>query len=150
MPYGPIIMKDTRMTYDEFEKKARELVSVSTESTNKRRRSYYRNDDDGEVSPYIYVQYETGGVSGGSCWDSSNPRPYSNSNADTESEFVDFYAVLEGIAPKMSFLEVKKLESKIEIQEWTMSEYYGNCTEYKMKSIPLKTIYDYLVEKGYC
>ena len=29
---------------------------------------------------YIINFWETGGISGGSCWDSSNPRPYTVSN----------------------------------------------------------------------
>jgi len=27
--------------------------------------------------PVVYMRYTTGGVSGGSCWDESDPRPYS-------------------------------------------------------------------------
>lgn len=85
-------------------------------------------------------KYEVGGVSGGSCWDSSNPQPYFVSHPDDEFEIFDY--LLSEINPRIAFLEYQKLQKQIKETEITDREYYGNCTEYILLSIPLQVIYD--------
>jgi hypothetical protein len=85
-------------------------------------------------------KYEVGGISGGSCWDDSDPQPYTVSRPDNEFEIFDF--LLSKLNPRISFLEYKKLEKQIKQEEITDREYYGNCTEYVILSIPLQVIYD--------
>lgn len=138
------------MTYNEFEEKIKELVETDTNDNTAVRSRWYKAPGTKDPLPlptYIFVKYSTGGVSGGSCWDSSDPQPYYEKHVD--DEFKDFYKVLEEFAPNMTYIEVKRLESRIKIDDWTETEYYGNSTDYTVKRIGVKEIYDYLIDKGY-
>lgn len=95
---------------------------------------------------FVWMTHETGGVSGGSCWDSSDPQPYHNS--DPMPAFNELYLVLERVVPNITFIQGKVLESTlVKDTDYTDHEYYGNCTEYQIKYISLVDLYNYLVEK---
>jgi len=99
-----------------------------------------------DKAPALINSWETGGVSGGSCWESSNPQPYSSGK--TEPEWTDLNQILEHFAPEISFLKYKMLMGVTKVDTRTQSEYYGNCTDYNVRILPLKTIYEFLCEKG--
>lgn len=91
--------------------------------------------------PVIYIRYETGGVSGGSCWDESDPRPYSL------SEFPEFKVldmVIKEVNPNISYLKYKEIEELIHSNEETEWEYYGNSTDYTIKFVILSELLDTL------
>lgn len=91
----------------------------------------------------LYMQHSTGGVSGGSCWDSSDPQPYTNS--EPIPEFEDLYNVLEKVNPNLSFFNVRKIIKDLVKQiEYEDREYYGNCTNYIVKYVHLKDLYNYM------
>lgn len=85
----------------------------------------------------LYNRYETGGVSGGSCWDSSNPQRYTN-NDKQEFEVID--KVLKILRPNITYLEFKMLSGLIHTNEETEWEYYGNSTDYKIEYIILSEL----------
>lgn len=91
---------------------------------------------------FLFYVYETGGVSGGSCWDSSNPQPYVNTEQDPG--FVVLDQLLEKVAPQISFLNYKKLSAMIKTFEHWESEYYGNRTEYRISYITLEDLANFL------
>ena len=96
--------------------------------------------------PALINSWETGGVSGGSCWDSSNPQPYSSGKV--EPEWTELTNILEIFAPEITFLKYKALMGLTKMTEKTEHEYYGNCTDYAIRVLPLKTLYEFLDEKG--
>ena len=101
-----------------------------------------------DIDPYIFVEWETGGVNGGSCWDSSNPTPYTLDNPPEELHILD--AILEKYRPNITYLEYKNLSANImEYDSRTEREYYGNSTNYAIKKVLIKDLYNYLIEKGW-
>lgn len=79
----------------------------------------------------FYRVASCGGVSGGSCWDSSNPKPYSSEIPDPGigPALDDF---LEEHFPDIRLLAYRRLVRAVREHEYTEREYYGNCTDYKV------------------
>ena len=96
----------------------------------------------------LFVEWCTGGVSGGSCWDSSTPQPYTSN--ESPAELTELDAILEHFHPNISFIQYKNMLHTL-VEEGTRheSEYYGNSTDYRWKKIELKKLYDYMKEKGW-
>jgi hypothetical protein len=104
-----------------------------------------RNCDKGE---YIEVSWIIGGMTGGSCWDTSasKHRPVL---AKPEPEFDCLDKILEILCPQITFLQYKDIiKNCIKYDDQEILEYYGNRTEYRYKTIFLKELYDRLIEKG--
>lgn len=94
--------------------------------------------------PVIYGRYETGGYSGGSCWDDSDPQPYTEE--PPKDRFKVLELVLEKLKPNITFLQYKKIESMIHDNEETEYEYYGNSTDWKVEYIILSELEAFLNE----
>lgn len=90
----------------------------------------------------IYTRYETGGVSGGSCWDSSDPRPYTEEPPKNKFKVLDM--VLKELMPNITYLQFKEIDSLIHSEEESEREYYGNHTDYKVEYIVLSELYKLL------
>lgn len=102
--------------------------------------------------PYLFLEWETGGIRGGSCWDTGEGhdphRPYTTDNP--EPEFTDLDKILEDVCPNINFLKYKTLASKvITYSSRTQNEYYGNHTSYMIKKLDLTKLYDGLSELGF-
>ena len=55
--------------------------------------------------------------------------------------------MLEKICPDISYFQYKKLvKGLIEYSDYEANEYYGNCTNYGVKSIKLKDLFGRLKE----
>jgi hypothetical protein len=91
--------------------------------------------------PVIYMRWESGGVSGGSCWDDSDPRPY---NIDERPAFEVLDSVLMKLCPNISYLTYKKVETLIRSNSKTEWEYYGNCTDWTVEYVVLSELYKLL------
>ena len=91
----------------------------------------------------IYMRWESGGVSGGSCWDSSNPQPYTNTDKP-KFEILDI--VLRNIAPNITYLQYKVIEDLIRNKYESKYEYYGNSTDYEINFIVLTDLENQLDE----
>lgn len=101
-----------------------------------------------EKKNVIQAEWETGGVSGGSCWDSSNPREYTSDNDPEELTLLD--CILESIKPDITFLEYRQLEKAvIKSTSRTECEYYGNRTDYKSLTVEIEDLYNYMNKKGW-
>jgi hypothetical protein len=94
---------------------------------------------------FICQYWEVGGVSGGSCWETSDPQPY-HTNEDRPKTFNELDAILELIYPQIGFLQYKHIESMVVYDEATEYEYYGNRTDYEYRWLDLKLLYAYVVE----
>lgn len=98
--------------------------------------------------PFIAQYWDAGGVSGGSCWDSSDPQPYDGDAPPTT--FPELVKVLHATVPNLTFLQYQMLEATgvIKTGEETQYEYYGNHTTYGYRIVVLRDLYDKLVEMG--
>lgn len=150
------------ITYEEFLEKCKSLTEGDCEISywgilKKENRTRYSADnypqpiswrdkkDYDDVVAYLYVETETGGVSGGSCWDSSDPQPYYRS--DPEKELVVLDLILEEYCPNISHLKYKNLyRTLVKEDSRTVYEYYGNETTYSYKKIDTKALFDYMLE----
>lgn len=94
--------------------------------------------------PVIYCRYETGGVSGGSCWDSSNPQRYVNEPPEDRFKVLDL--VLEKLKPNITYLQYKKIEKMVKNNEETETKYYGNSTDWMVEYIILSELEAFLNE----
>ena len=102
---------------------------------------------------FFYGKGDIGGVfPGGSCWESSDPQPYSRPEGTDEAyqEFdKQFDAVCMSVCPDISFMKYKSLRNEVvEKLTETNYEYYGNSTEYLVVYCEIKKLYDKLVEVG--
>lgn len=94
----------------------------------------------------VYMRYETGGYSGGSCWYDSDPQPYS---IDEIPNFDVLDLVLKELAPNLTYLQYKEVEKLIDTNDGSEHEYYGNSTDWTVKFIPISELYDTLNSMGY-
>ena len=98
--------------------------------------------DVSEKGYVIYQRHETGGISGGSCWDSSNPQPYTSHEKRPDWEAMNL--VLKEICPDISYLKYKSIEGLVKDSSKTEYKYYGNCTDFDIWFLPLETLYSFL------
>ncbi len=90
----------------------------------------------------IYSRWKSGGYSGGSCWDSSNPQPYENETPKDYFKVLDL--VLKELMPSVTYLQYKEISALVHTNEEIEREYYGNSTEYKIEYIVLKDLINLL------
>ena len=96
---------------------------------------------DSEKRLVVYMRYEAGGVSGGCCWDDSDPQPYTV--LDPDNSFIALDVILKELKPDISYLDYKGVEKLIKSNEQTQWEYYGNSVDYVIKYI----VFDELIKK---
>jgi hypothetical protein len=113
--------------------------------------SYWENQRKNEYIPTdaLFAEWYTGGMSGGNCWDDTEPSYRAAYDVKPE-ELTDLDQILQKIRPQTSFLEYRTLTNKL-VKHGTRSEseYYGNTSEYAHTYIIIKDLYNYLNEKGW-
>lgn len=136
------------MTFDEFKEFVTSLgISAVQDPESLRRNRYSHKESPLDVHNHIFVEWSTGGYSGGSCWDDSNPQPYTSENA--REELVEFDSILEKICPSLSFSDYKKIRSEVVTSFYrTEHEYYGNQTDYEGLKCDLKDLFDVLKSRS--
>jgi hypothetical protein len=92
--------------------------------------------------PVIYMRWHVGGLQGGSCWDDSDPRPYTVNTPKPEFTVLDL--VLRELMPNITLLQFRKVLRLVEGTHKTDYEYYGNCTEYEIEYIVLSKLIEKL------
>lgn len=128
------------MTYEEFIKK------IKQEGVDYQ--AYLPSEDysdEGDLK-YIVDMVETGGHSGGSCWEDSNPMVYSTSNS--LGRFENLSKVVRATMPDISFMEYEGVLDLVKRDDHTDYEYYGNSTQYACQYVELKELYLYLSDIG--
>jgi hypothetical protein len=88
---------------------------------------------DGIQEYVIYSSYVSGGICGGSCWESSNPRPFTEEMPKDHMAVLDI--LLTEIAPNINFLQYKKIQRLINSNKTSQWEYYGNSTDHVIEYI---------------
>src|ERR1035437_5014514 len=143
------------MTYDDFYKIVEETYSKmeGAHHYNKKGKLVaepYRlwgDDGNGQTNKGNMHEYKvewiTGGASGGNCWGDSAEHVI---ESDPEPE-LDLTALFEKVCPNMTFLQYRKVMKDIVVQSNRMEhEYYGNYTEYSIKIVQYRVLYNKLVE----
>ena len=100
---------------------------------------------DSIVDGCISHKYETGGAEGGNCWGSEATSYTTN---DSNRDFVALEDLILEVAPKIGFLQFKRLYRLVKSHEHTEYEYYGNYTNYTTLYIRLDELWDALDEMG--
>lgn len=77
--------------------------------------------------PCIYSRWETGGMTGGSCW-GTEAHSYSEDVPKNRFEVLDI--VLKTVAPSITYLQYKDIEKLWHDNNDSQHEYYGNSTDY--------------------
>lgn len=84
--------------------------------------------------------FERGGISGGSCWESSDPRPYTT-DLSYDLERGRFFQFISEFRPDTSFVKFSKFKKEcLSRREWTDREYYGNETTYEVWLIDVEKL----------
>ena len=97
------------------------------------------------VEPHIRWSWVTGGVSGGSCWDTGDSDPHSSFRGDPEPDNDSFDKILELVDPTISFLQYRQIQRAcVEHGTYSQNEYYGNHTDYAFKNLNLRKLYEAL------
>lgn len=89
----------------------------------------------------VYARYETGGMTGGSCWGDC-PKPYVEDLPENRMEILDI--LLSKIMPNIKYLQYKKINNLIKTNKDTKYEYYGNSTNYLIEYIILDELIELL------
>lgn len=94
----------------------------------------------------FYTAYESGGAEGGNYWGASS-REFTNSKPDADRfDVLDDF--LEEYFPKISFMTYRRLTRSMESSRHTVSEYYGNRTDYALRVLPFEALWAVLEEAG--
>lgn len=98
----------------------------------------------------LKVEWYTGGVSGGSCWDDGDSTHYFEASNKPPKELKFLDEILEHFNPNINFLQYKNLYNKlVKHDSRTQGEYYGNSSSYASVQIELDDLYEYMKEKGW-
>lgn len=90
-------------------------------------------------------QWVVGGQSGGSCWDEGESS-YSSIDTEDEPDQKILDAILDDAFADLTFREYRILQ-KAEVMRYereSQNEYYGNYTEYRVRTLDLRKLYDTL------
>jgi len=90
----------------------------------------------------LSIKWVSGGITGGSCWDTKN-YPL---DSEEEPEFEVLDELLFKVCPSISLLYYRKLCKLIVVDEFEEREYYGNHREYTRKSIKVDDVWNFLNE----
>jgi hypothetical protein len=109
------------------------------------RRAMKQSELDSVPLEAFYGVRETGGYAGGNCWGDS-AHPFTSNSGEARLNGLDEF--LEAHFPSISFLTYRKMERNLESSNFTESGYYGNCTDYELKSLRFEHVWDVLLEAG--
>ena len=130
------------MTYEAFKLIITKQLKITTYIENDKTEYDYKSGE----SNFISVSWTTGGVGGGSCWDDSNPEPYTSH--EQPKELSDLDLIIGEFCPEINFLTYKKLaRALVETFTYSENEYYENSTDYAGKKCDLRKLYAYLKEE---
>lgn len=94
----------------------------------------------------LMIKYSPGGVSGGSCWDSSDPQPYDNDLEEIHragitgsiKNYLD--REIDFDYPRYNYLVDSALDSNQPIGSYIQHEYYGNCEYFAVVAINIESL----------
>lgn len=139
-------------TYEEFIKKIEEIIGYKVPKPEKNpdtwsrgRCELYRSVGLWNNQPSLLNVWHVGGSSGASCW-GGTPEPYSTGTPEPEWDALN--EILDHFCPNITYLKFRGIMAKVESGSQGEGDYYGNETMYSIRALPLRTLYDHMVEKG--
>lgn len=90
--------------------------------------------------PVVYMRWESGGYSGGSCWNDEVSQRYENS----KPSFTVLDLVLEKLNITLTDSLYMGLNNIVHTNSESEYEYYGNSTEYQIEYIILSELYSFI------
>ena len=84
------------------------------------------------------MRWSPGGVSGGSCWDDSDPQHYTNHEPKPKFKVLDL--VIKRLNSDISYLKYREIEELIHTASHEEGEYYGNSTDWEIEYIILSEL----------
>lgn len=136
------------MTYEKFADEVKSYCRVPLKKNGYS--TYQRINKYTVLNPedfFLYDERCSGGITGGSCWDEGESRHYAYASNDTWDDSLK--EVVKEFAPNLTFIQFDQLEQLYQNSERGESEYYGNSTQYQVRTISLKVLYDQLRSWGY-
>lgn len=132
------------MTINQFLSKIKELNIVWYDYS-----SYYSSiNDNPTANDCLFLEWQIGGQSGGSCWDEGSSRYYPL-KSEKEPEFQSLDLILTELCPNINITQYKTLcNAVIKYDERSVNEYYGNYTDYGIKRIRFGDLYENLTVMG--
>lgn len=103
------------------------------------RNSIYGIESDSDI---LFSRWSTGGVSGGSYLDDSEPTAYHSEDTEPHNTILD--EILEHYVPNISYLTFRKLNALFSQDSYENNEYYGNRTDYAVRYIKMTDLYEFL------
>lgn len=94
-----------------------------------------------EQEPALILSWTTGGTSGGSCW-GDDPRPFTSD--EPEPNWDDLDRILEHFCPNITYIRYKGVMRVAKTGTWTRNEYYGNSTNYAIRAMPIKALWEHM------
>jgi len=99
------------------------------------------------LKPALVNAWESGGVTGGSCWDDGD-RTHRYTTGEPEPLWDDLDRILEHFCPNITYIRYKRLLAFVKTGEYTRNEYYGNSTTFAHKALYLSDLFQYLSERN--
>lgn len=95
------------------------------------------------TADHYEVKWCTGGATGGSCWGDSAER-FDSDEAEPDLELLD--QLFDSVCDRLTIKQYKKLLSQVvERSSDSDCEYYGNYTDYGIKRVNFRKLYEALV-----
>ena len=97
------------------------------------------------VKNSIRVTWNTGGASGGNCWDDTEP-VYHESDVEAPSFYdsEDYISIIKKFCPSMLFDKAAVLSNLIYEGSYSENEYYGNYEDYSYQEIEITDLVDFI------
>ena len=132
------------MTFESFE----EIFNKHAEELPYMLQHAYKGNEN--KLKFIQVEVKTGGSSGSSCWGGTSVAYNTGADIDaTDCPSLDL--LIEEICPNISFIKYRNFSRQISWQKDNYrsdGDYYGNGTDYDVKYIGARALYDNLIESG--
>lgn len=99
--------------------------------------------------PYsMGIQWVVGGQAGGSCWDEGDYDPHFDVEPENKPKFSKLKLLLNAMCGGRRCPAHIKARAHELLKEsvWTLHEYYGNYTQYRIEYVELRPLYDLLMQ----
>lgn len=95
----------------------------------------------------IMIKWMTGGINGGSCWDDGTSDTHYAMDGEPEPEFYELDKIFEAYWVDIPFLKYKEFcRNNVKFETDSVNEYYGNSSNYGIKTVYLQDLYNFLLE----
>lgn len=136
--------EEVNMEYDEFKKEVKEIAGDKINALPDGFDGKIVNPDDAD---FLLVQWEVGGIAGGCCWPTTDPKPYTTAFPEAELDALD--GILDMFSEHITFAECRQIcGTVVRRGRYTIRGHYGNRTDYAFKYCLLTEVWGCLADRG--